>query len=125
MTTRLVSLTTTRNLAVALAFGEGGFTPEMPSTTSLNGPFDLGGNYGPDLDGLVYPGPPIVVKITVRGRAGAPTDNWDYDYTGIFADYWANGVNQVPALVGGVICAKRHDGMQAGHVASVVTVKQL
>jgi len=69
--------------------------------------------------------PPIVVEICGRGRAGAPTDNWEYDHSGIFADRWADCVSRVPALVGSVIRAKRHDGTQAGYVASVIAVKQL
>jgi hypothetical protein len=51
----------------------------------------------PDVGGAVYARLSIVVKTSGRGRADAPTDNGEYDYNGIFADHWVNGVNQVPA----------------------------
>jgi hypothetical protein len=114
------------NQALALIFGEGVFTFETPSATSLKGTFDMGGGFVLDLDGVVSgaPGAPLAVKIFGRGRAGTPTANWEYDYDGILAFQWPNGVNQVPSLVGSVIRAKPHDGAPAGYVASFIAVKQ-
>lgn len=97
----------------------------MPSTTGANGPFDIGGSDVPDVDGAVYPVLPIVVKTCGRGRAGAPTDNWEYDYPGIFADHRADCVSRVPALLESVIRARRREGTRAGHVASVIGVNRL
>ncbi len=80
-----------------------------------------------DLEGMIRPaseGSPTTIKMAGRGRAGTPTDGWEYDYFGLLAHQWAKGVNQVPALVVTVIRAKPHDGAPAGYVASFVAVKQ-
>jgi hypothetical protein len=87
----------------------------------------MGGGYALDLEGTIRPaseGVPATIEIAGRGRAGTPTDGWEYDYFGFLAHQWPKGVNQVPALVGTVIRAKPHDGAPAGYVASFVAVKQ-
>jgi hypothetical protein len=46
-----------------------------------------------------------------------------YDYDGVLAYHWPDGVNQTPAIVGSVIRVKPHDGAPAGYVASFIAVK--
>jgi hypothetical protein len=113
--------------AFKLIFGEGVFTFELPTPTTLKGTFDMGGGFVLDLDGRVRPdapGAPLTVEIVGTGRANTPTAGWEYDYHASLAHRWPNGVDQVPALVGTVIRAKPHDDSPAGFVASFVAVKQ-
>lgn len=113
--------------ALALIFGEGVFSFETPSEHSLKGALDLGGGYVLDLDGKVErdaQNSTLTIKVIGLGRAGTPTDGWEYDYHGGLAYEWPNGINQVPALVGSVIRAKPHDGAPAGVVASFIAVKR-
>jgi hypothetical protein len=113
--------------ALGLIFGEGIFTFEVPSSTTLKGTLDMGGGYLLDLEGAIRPAAssaPLAVAITGIGRVGTPTGGWEYDYNGYLAYQWPNGVNQVPALVGSVIRARPHDGAPAGYVASFIAVMQ-
>jgi hypothetical protein len=113
--------------ALDLIFGEGVFTLETPSRTTVKGTLDMGEGLVLDLNGTVRPaaaGAPLIVEIAGIGRAGTPTNGWEYDYHGYLAYPWPNGVNQVPCLVGSVIRAKPHNGAPAGFVASFIAVKQ-
>ncbi|MGC2781848.1 MAG: hypothetical protein WA418_40065 [Bradyrhizobium sp.] len=115
------------NLALALIFGEGVFTFELPTSTTLKGNLDMGSGFVLDLEGTVRPpapGAPLTVEIVGTGRANSPTAGWEYDYHGYLAYRWPNGVSQVPALVGSVIRAKPHNGAPAGVTASFIAVKQ-
>jgi|SRR5262245_19677318 len=115
------------NRALALIFGEGIFTFELPTSTTLKGALDMGGNFVLDLEGTLSPAAPtapLTLAMVGTGRAKSPTDGWQYDYHGYLAFRWPNGVNQVPALVGSVIRAKPHNGAAAGFVASFIAVKQ-
>lgn len=113
--------------ALALIFGEGVFTFEIPSSTVLLGVFDMGGGYVLDLKGVVRPATkdsPLIVEIVGTGRANTPTEGWQYDYHASPAYHWPNGINQALSLVGSVIRAKPHGRAQAGYVASFIAVKQ-
>jgi hypothetical protein len=110
--------------ALAIIFGEGVYACDPPSGTALTGTLDMGGGFVLDLKGTVAQTAPLSVAISGFGRAGTPTDGWEYDYNAALAYQWPNGVNQTPALVGNVIRAKPHDGGAAGFVASFVAVKQ-
>ena len=116
------------NRALQMIFGEGVFTFDTPTSTTLKGTLDMGGGFVLDLEGTVQPtaqgGAPVTVEIIGTGRANTPTAGWEYDYYGYLAYRWPNGVNQVPALVGSVIRAKPHNGAPAGFVASFIAVKQ-
>ena len=114
------------NNALNIIFGEGVYTLEMPSKTTVKGTLDMGGGFVLDLAGEVQPGPcdQLFFRINGSGRAGTPTDGWEYDYMGVSACRWPNGVNQVPSLVGTVIRAKPHDGAPAGVTASFIAVRQ-
>jgi len=108
-------------------FGAGIFTFVTPSSTTLQGTFDMGSGLVLDLQGTVCPAAencPLSVEIVGTGRASTPTAGWEYDYHGYLAYQWPNGVNQVPALVGTVIRAKPHNGGAAGVTASFIAVKQ-
>jgi hypothetical protein len=116
------------NKALGLIFGEGIYTFELASPAALVGTFDMGGGFVLDLKGTVRPGTedaPTTLEIFGTGRAGTPTDGWEYDYRAFIAYQWPNGVNQRPALVGSVIRAKPHNGGAAGLVASFIAVRQL
>jgi hypothetical protein len=114
------------NKALNLIFGEGVYTFEMPTKSTVKGTLDMGGGFVLDLAGEVAPGPcdQLSFRINGYGRAGTPTAGWEYDYSGVIACHWPNGVNQVPSLVGTVIRAKPHDGAPAGVVASFIAVRQ-
>jgi hypothetical protein len=121
------ALVDTPDQAFQMIFGQGVFTFELPTPTTLKGTLDMGGGYVLDLDGRVRPdaaGVPLTVEIVGTGRANTPTAGWEYDYNGSLAYTWPNGVDQVPAIVGSVIRAKPHDDSPAGLVASFVAVKQ-
>jgi hypothetical protein len=120
-------LVTDAESALAQIFGQGVFTFETPSSTTLMGTFDMGGGFVLDVKGTFRPaaqGSPLTVELVGSGRAGTDTDGWQYDYNANLAHRWPNGVNQVPALVGTVIRAKPHNGAAAGFVASFIAVKQ-
>jgi hypothetical protein len=79
-----------------------------------------------DLDGKVQcdtQTSSVTIKVVGLGRAGTPTDGWEYDYHAGLAYEWPNGINQTAAFVGSVIRAKPHDGQPAGYVASFIAVK--
>ena len=112
--------------ALSLIFGEGVMTFDPPSGNSITGNFDMGGGYVLDLKGTIQTTSSGQINIEVfgTGRAGTPTDNWEYDYKASTTPKWPNGVDQIPSLVGTVIRAKPHDGGAAGVVASFIAVKQ-
>ena len=113
--------------ALSLIFGEGVFTLETPRATMITGTFDMGGGFVLDLQGIVKPATeeaPFTVHMFGNGRAGTPTEGWQYDYHGSLAYTWPNGIDQVPSLVGSVIRAKPHGAARAGYVASFIAVRQ-
>lgn len=121
------ALVTDADSALAQIFGQGVFTFETPSSTTLTGTFDMGGGLVLDMKGTfrpAAPGSPLTLELVGSGRAGTRTDGWQYDYNAFLAHRWPNGVNQIPALVGSVIRAKPHNGSPAGFVASFIAVKQ-
>lgn len=112
----------------ALLFAEATMIFEKaPQPGTVKGVLDMGGGYFLDLTGTytaasgVYP---ATASIFGAGRAGTPTANWEYDYHAFVVPNWANGINQVPAFVGGVIRAKPHNGGKAGVTASFISVLQ-
>jgi hypothetical protein len=113
--------------ALSLVFGEGIMTFDPPSGNSISGNFDMGGGYVLDLKGTIQPlaGTGVfALEIFGTGRAGTPTENWEYDYKAFTTPKWPNGINQIPAFVGTVIRAKPHGSSPAGYVASFVSIKQ-
>ena len=112
--------------ALSLIFGEGIMTFDPPTGNALTGNFDMGGGYVLDLKGTMQSTPAGDTSIEVfgTGRAGTPTENWEYDYKGTTTPKWANGIDQIPSIVGTVIRAKPHDGAKAGYVASFISIKQ-
>jgi hypothetical protein len=65
------------------------------------------------------------LAIAGIGRAGTPTEGWEYDYNCQTGFAWPNGVNQIASLLGTVIRAKPHNGSPAGVVASFIAVRQI
>jgi hypothetical protein len=112
--------------AFNLIFGEGVMTFNAPTGSSITGTFDMGGGYVLDLKGTMQASAAgdITIEAVGTGRAGTPTENWEYDYKALTTPKWPNGINQVPSLVGTVIRAKPHDGGAAGVTASFIAVKQ-
>jgi len=116
-----------RNTADQPVFGAGIFTFKTPSSTTLTGNLNMGDDLVLDLKGAVRPADkecPLTVEIKGCGRAGTPTEGWEYDYYGFLAYQWPNGVDQVPSLVGSIVRAKPHNGGAAGVTASFIAVKQ-
>jgi hypothetical protein len=113
--------------ALELVFGEGVITVSGGDAKTIVGVLDMGGGYALDLTGSVkgaVGAVPALARIRGIGRAGTPTDNWEYDYCGYLAWTWPDGVAQVPAIVGTVVRAKAHGGAKAGVVASFIAAKQ-
>lgn len=113
-----------KDKALALIFGEGIYTLDQPTQTTLRGTLDMGGGYVLDVQGTVTQAAPRSIAVAGIGREGTPTAGWEYDYNATLAYTWPDGVNQVPALVGSVIRAKPHDGAPAGVVTSFIAVRQ-
>ena len=112
------------NTADQPIFGAGIFTLETPTDQTVTGNLDMGGGFVLDLEGKVAVNSSGSASFDIigTGRAGTPTEGWEYDYNGNLAHQWPNGVKQVPALVGSVIRAKPHGGAPAGVVASFIAV---
>ena len=110
--------------ALADIFGEGVVTLVVHGH-DLTGTLDMGGGYFLDLKGHVA-NTHDVTTVTIRGfgRAGTPTDGWEYDYHCSPAYHWPKGVNQVASLLGTVFRAKPHNGEPAGVTASFICVRQ-
>jgi hypothetical protein len=108
-----------------LIVGEGVFKLETPTSTTLQGAFELPGGFLDLLNGRVQSGAggePSSFEIVGTGRPDTSTAGWQYDYHG--------HLTRVPALVGSVIRAKSHNGRPdgwrspAGVVLSFIAVKQ-
>lgn len=112
--------------AFNLVFGEGVMTFDKPSGNNITGILDMGGGYFLDFKGTmqVTSSGDIAVDLLGFGRAGTPTENWEYDYKATTTPKWPNGIGQVPSLVGTVIRAKPHGSAPAGYVASFIAIKQ-
>jgi hypothetical protein len=115
------------NTADQRPFGAGLFTFQTPTDTTLTGTLDMGGGLVLDLQGTIQAASgqnPLTVEIRGFGRAGTPTDGWEYDYNAFLGYHWPNGVDQVQSLVGTVLRAKPHNGNPAGVTASFIAVRQ-
>jgi len=107
-------------------FGEGVFTLATPTPDTITGVFDMGGGYVLDITGKLAHAAGAVSNIAMAGvgRAGTPTDGWEYDYNAIPGYAWPTGVDQVPSFVGTVLRAKPHNGSPSGFTASFISVRQ-
>ena len=112
--------------AFNLVFGEGVMTFDKSSGNNITGVLDMGGGYFLDLKGTMQrtSSEDIAMELFGFGRAGAPAENWEYDYKATTTPKWPNGVDQIPCLVGTVIRAKPHGTAPAGYVASFIAIKQ-
>lgn len=112
---------------VKLLFAEGELIVEDTKDGSFKGQLQFDATSVMDLTGKITPangGPPARAHINGKGRPGTPTEKYFYDYDGVMAYHWPNGVNQTPAIIGSVIRVKPHDGAPAGYVASFIAVKR-
>jgi len=115
------------NKALQLIFGEGELRVAAASGANFKAVLDFGGGAAMDLYGTYFDGfgvCPQVVQITGTGREGTSTAKWVYQYLGYVVPDWAEGVNQVAAIVGTVIRTLPHGSGKAGVVASFVMLKQ-
>ena len=115
------------NKALALIFGEGQLTLTFTTSHLLSGVLDFGQGAAMDLYGDFFAGSgisPDLLIITGTGRAGTTTDKWVYQYKGYVVPSWAEGVNQVPAILGTVIRTIPHGSGTAGVVASFMMLKR-
>ena len=113
--------------ALALIFGEGKLTITSKGENLFQAVLDFGGGAAMDLYGEIVRGAgvsPEVLIITGTGRTGTSTDKWVYQYKGYVVPQWAEGVNQVPTIVGTVIRTIPHGTGAAGVVASFVIVRR-
>jgi hypothetical protein len=111
---------------VKLLFAEGELVLENTTDGSAKGELQFDATSVMDLTGKITPahaGAPAHIHIDGKGRPGTPTEHYFYDYDGVLAYQWPNGVKQTPAIVGSVIRVKPHDGAPAGYVASFIAVK--
>lgn len=115
--------------ALALIFGEGVFGLTEDGTGKVQGTLDMGGGYALAVSGTAgcadrEDAPPVFALIGL-GIDGTPTAGWRYDYRGVPAYSWPDGINQIPCLVGSVVRVYAHGpGAPAGVTASFVAVRQ-
>jgi len=112
---------------VKLLFAEGALVLENTQNGSVKGELQFGSSAVMDLSGEITAGnagAAAHIHINGKGRPGTPTEKYFYDYDGVLAYQWPNGVNQTPAIVGSVIRVKPHNGAPAGYVASLIAVKR-
>lgn len=113
--------------ALALIFGEGQLSFTAGADRIFKAVLDFGGGAAMDLYGTIIDSgnvSPQLLQITGTGRESTSTAKWVYQYLGYVVPDWAEGVNQVPAIVGTVIRTIPHGSGNAGVVASFVAVKQ-
>lgn len=113
--------------ALQLIFGEGQLRFTGNNGLIFKAVLDFGDDAVMDLFGNIIDASgikPQVLQITGAGREGTSTAKWVYQYLGYGVPNWAEGVNQVPAIVGTVIRTIPHGSGQAGVVASFIAVKQ-
>ena len=113
--------------ALDLIFGEGQLRFMSSDDRIFKAMLEFGGDAVMDLFGTIVNGggvSPQVLLITGTGREGTATAKWVYQYQGYVVPDWAEGVNQVPAIVGTVIRTIPHGAGKAGVVVSFVAVKQ-
>jgi hypothetical protein len=113
--------------ALALIFGEGQIGFSSSDGCNFKAVLDFGGGAAMDLFGTTVAGigvgPPTLL-ITGTGREGTSTAKWVYQYQGYVVPDWAEGVGQVPVIVGTVVRTIPHGSGEAGVVASFIAVKQ-
>lgn len=113
--------------ALAQIFGEGTLHFVSNAEPNFKAVLDFGGEAKMDLFGTVVNATglsPQTLVITGTGREGTSTAKWVYQYQGYLVPDWAEGVDQVPAIVGTVIRTIPHGSGAAGVVASFILIKQ-
>jgi hypothetical protein len=113
--------------ALNMIFGEGTLRFSSSGGRNFKAVLDFGGGAAMDLYGSMIEGAgvsPQVMQITGTGREGTSTAKWVYQYLGYVVPDWAEGVSQVPAIVGSVIRTIPHGSGQAGVVVSFIAIKQ-
>ena len=114
--------------ALQQIFGEGELTFSSNDEKNFKAVLDFGGGAAMDLFGSIVKGSgvnPTALLITGTGREGTSTAKWVYQYQGYIVPEWAEGVNQVPAIVGTVIRTIPHGSGPAGVVVSFMLVKKV
>ena len=110
-----------------LIFGEGQLNITCNDGRIFKAALDFGGGFVMDLFGVIYQSTgisPEVLVMTGTGREGTATAKWVYQYQEYVVPAWAEGVNQVSAIVGTVIRTIPHGTGTAGVVVSFVAVKK-
>lgn len=108
-------------------FGEGELTFVRHDEKNFKAVLDFGGDAKMDLFGTVINAlglVPQTLVITGTGREGTSTAKWVYQYQGYVVPEWAQGVDQVPAIVGTVVRTIPHGSGPAGVVVSFIAIKQ-
>lgn len=113
--------------ALGQIFGEGELRFISHDEPNFKAVLDFGGNAQMDLFGTVINAnglSPQTLIITGTGREGTSTAKWVYQYKGYLVPEWAEGVNQIPTIVGTVIRTIPHGSGAAGLVATFIAIKQ-
>lgn len=108
-------------------FGEGELQFISHDEKNFKAVLDFGSDAKMDLFGTVINAlglAPQTLVITGTGREGTSTAKWVYQYQGYVASEWAQGVDQVPAIVGTVVRTIPHGSGAAGVVVSFIAIKQ-
>ena len=111
--------------ALGLIFGEGIMSFHALSPDKIEGGLAMGEDYAMTLHGREWPSDDGTgFAIEGFGVDGTPTQGWRYDYRGVCAWTWPNGVDQVPCLIGSVTRVGAHGGnAPAGVTASFIAVR--
>ena len=99
-------------------------TLEIDGPDLVKGQIGSGG-YDLKIHGSVFEANSIAsIKFRAVGK-GENTDGWIYDYIGVLAPTWSDGIGQSAAIVGSVIRVVAHgEDSPAGEVASFIAVKR-
>jgi hypothetical protein len=108
--------------ALALIFGEGKFILNVDDSR-LTGSFSMSTDLVLDIVGALHfelDNAVTMLMMIGTGRAGTPTEGWQYDYQAFLSPSWLAAANQVPAFTGTVLRALPHNGQPAGVTASFI-----
>ncbi|MEM6264806.1 MAG: hypothetical protein AAGI38_20000 [Bacteroidota bacterium] len=105
-------------------FGQGDFNLLPAAYGELVAEFDFGKSFQMKVNGVISFGNPYALRFQAKGIKGTQSEDWVYDYKGYLVPNWAEGINQVPAIVGSVIRSEPHGQNQAGYVASFIMLKK-
>ena len=111
--------------ALAMIFAEGVFELCQSDDGRVEGGLGMETGYALRITGSVETaGNGLGFTLIGNGLDGTATAGWRYEYRGVVAYIWPNGVDQVPSLLGTVVRVKAHrPNAPAGYTGSFIAVR--